>query len=143
MGADKMMALYNKGFLVFEGKQKPAPKKEVTFDQEIQSVFHNNKYIGVTYSSPQKEGNWHIKVYDMNGKTVMENDTALAYSRIEFLNNNEVCVRDEYHCDIFTIHGIRKFSYTFDNELYKILSGDDNQSYTFIMNGEMDEVRLK
>lgn len=143
MGADKMMALSDQGFIIFEGKQKPAPKKEVTFGKEIQSVFHNNSYIGVTYSSSQKAGNWHIKVYDMNGKTVMENDSSLAYSRIEFLDNNEVCVRDEYHCELFTIHGIRKFTKTFDKELYKVLSREDSQSYTFIMNGEMDEVRLK
>lgn len=142
-GADRMVALTNKGFMVFEGKQKPAPKKEVTFDGEMQSVFRNSKYIGVTYSNPQKEGNWHIKVYDTNGNTVMENDTALAYDRIEFLGNNEICVRDNYHCEIFTIHSIRKFSYTFDKELYKVMSGSDTLSYTFVMNGEIDEVRLR
>ena len=143
MGADRMMALSSQGFMIFDGKQKPAPKKEVKFDGEMQSVFHNSRYIGVTYSNPQKEGCWHIKVYDTNGNIVMENDTALAYTRIEFLDNNEICVRDDYHCEIFTIHSIRKFAYTFDKELYKILSGSDTAAYTFIMKGEIDEVRLK
>lgn len=141
--SEKMVALSNQGFIIFEGKQKPAPKKEVDFGGEMQSVFRSGKYIGVTYSNPQKEGNWHIKVYDTNGKTVMENDTALAYDRIEFLENNEICVRDNYHCEIYTIHGIRKFSYTFDKELYKAMSGEDTLNYTFIMNGEVDEVRLR
>ncbi len=142
-GTDRMVALSDQGFIIFEGKQKPAPKKEVQFEGQMQSVFHNNRYIGVTYSSPQKEGFWHIKVYDMNGNVVMENDTSLAYSRIEFLDNNEICVRDEYSCEIFTIHSIRKFSYAFDKELYRILSGDDASTYTFILKGEIDEVRLR
>ena len=143
MDADRMLAITNQGFVIYEGAQKPAPKKEIKFDTDVQSVFHNKKYVGVTYSNPQKEGNWHIKVYDMNGKVVMENDTEIAYNRIEFLGSDEICVRDDYHCELFTIHSIRKFSYTFDRELYKILSGEDSQSYIFIMNGEVDEVRLR
>jgi hypothetical protein len=143
VSADRMIAITDTGMLIFDGSQKPAPKKEVTFEQEVQSVFCNNKYVGITYSNPDEEGSWHIKVYDMNGSTVMENDTEIAYNQIEFLNNNEICVRDEYQCELFTIHSIRKFGYTFDQQLYRILSGTDSQSYTFVLNGEIEEVRLR
>ena len=143
VAADRMVALTDAGFLVFEGTQKPALKRQVDFEQEVQSVFCNNKYVGITYASTKNEGSWHIKVYDLNGNTAMENDTTIAYNRIEFLDNNEVCVRDDYHCEIYTIHSIRKFSYTFDQELYKILSGTDATSYTFVLSGETDEVRLR
>lgn len=143
VSADRMLAITDSGMIVFEGSQKPAPKKQVTFEQEVQSVFHNNKYVGITYGNSNQNNSWHIKVYDMNGNTVMESDTDIAYSRIEFLDNHEICVRDDYRCELYTIHSIRKFAYTFDNELYTILSGSDSQSYTFVMNGEMEEVRLR
>ncbi len=143
IGTDRMLAIGDSEFIIFEGEQKPAPKKEIKYKKEIQSVFYNRKYIGTVYSNPDKESSWHIKVYDFNGKTVMENDTGVAYEKIEFLENNEICVRDAFHCELYTIHGIRKFSYTFDEELYKILSGTDNQSYTFVMQGTKNEVRLQ
>lgn len=143
IASDRMVALSDGGFLVFEGVQKPSLKRKVEFDQQVQSVFYNNKYVGVTYASEKEKESWHIKVYDLNGNTAMENDTAIAYDRIEFLDNNEVCVRDDYNCEIYTIHSIRKFSYKFDQQLYKILSGTDSQSYTFVLSGETDEVRLK
>ena len=79
----------------------------------------------------------------MNGKTVMENDTEIAYNRIELLANNEICVRDDYNCELFTIHSIRKFRYTFDRQLYNVLSGLDGQNYTLVLNGEIEEVRLQ
>ena len=142
-GENRLLAVSDSGLLWFDGSQKPSPKKEVKFEQKIQSVFHNEKYVGITYSDPEKENSWHIKVYDMNGSTVMENDTELAYKKIEFLDNNEVCVRDDMHCELFTIHSIKKFRYTFDRELYKVLSGADEQNYTFVMSGETDEVRLR
>lgn len=143
VGEDRMLAISDSGLIIFEGSQKPAPKKEVEFEQEIQSLFHNGKYVGIVYSNQDQSNSWHIKVYDLNGNTVMENDTELSYNQIEFLDNNEICVRDDYSCELFTIHSIRKFSYTFDREVYKILSGSDRQSYTFVLNGEVEEVRLQ
>lgn len=143
VSADRMVAFSNEGLIIFEGVQKPEPKRTIDYEAQAHSVFHNNKYVGITYSNPEPEGGWHICVYDMGGSVIMENDTAIPYSRIEFLDNNEVCVRDAHSCEIFTIHSIRKFSYTFDEELLKILSGGDNVSYTFVLENEMDEVRLR
>lgn len=143
VGNERMVAVSDQGLVMFEGGQKPSPKNVVEFDTEIQSVFCGDKYVGVTYGNSQKEESWHIKVYDMKGNVVMENDTGIAYNRIEFLSDNEICVRDDYSCEIFTIHSIRKFSYTFDRELYKILAGGDSQSYIFVLSGEIEEVRLR
>jgi uncharacterized protein YkuJ len=143
VSSDRMIAIGDNGFYIFEGSQKPSFKKEVEFDADVQSVFRSSKYIGITYSNPEAEGSWHIKVYDFSGNVVMENDTGIAYEQIEFLDNNEICVRDAYNCDIFTIHSICKFSYTFERELYKILSGADTQSYTIVLDGEIDEIRLQ
>ena len=143
VSADRMVAISNEGFIVFEGEQKPEQKRKVTYEVEAQSVFHNNKYVGLTYSNPDTEGSWHIKVYDMNGSAVMENDTAIPYTNIEFLDSNEICVRDTYSCELFTIHSIRKFATTFDKELFKVMSGGDSVSYTFVLENETDEVRLR
>lgn len=143
VSVDRMVALSDEGFIVFEGAQKPEQKRKVTYEVEAQSVFHNNKYVGLTYSNPDTEGSWHIKVYDMNGSVVMENDTTIPYTNIEFLESNEICVRDAYSCELFTIHSIRKFATTFDEELFKVLSGGDSVSYTFVLENETDEVRLR
>ena len=79
----------------------------------------------------------------MNGKTVMENDTEIAYNRIELLDNNEICVRDEINCVLFFIHPNRKFRYKYERKLYNVLSGADGQNYTLVLNGEIEEVRLQ
>lgn len=143
VSADRMVAFSNEGLIVFEGAQKPAPKRTTAYGVEVQSVFHNDRYVGITYPNADSEGSWHIRVYDLNGSVVMENDTEIAYTRVEFLDNNEVCVREAHRCELFTIHSIRKFSYTFDEELYKVLSGKGSQDYTFVLEGLTEEVHLK
>ena len=73
----------------------------------------------------------------------MENDIAIPCMHIEFLDRNKLCVRDSYSCKLFTINRIRKFATTFDEELFKVMSGGDSVSYTFVLENETDEVRLR
>ena len=80
----------------------------------------------------------------MNGKTVMENDTEIAYNRIELLDNNEICVRDiiTVNCLPYTA-SVNSVIRSFDRQLYNVLSGSDGQNYTLVLNGEIEEVRLQ
>lgn len=140
---DKMICMGTGRLLVFEGNQKPELISDIVVEQEVLSYFHNEKYVGIVYDDVDEEALWHVKVMDLRGNSVMENDISIAYDTIEFLSNNEICVTNKTECEIFTIHSIKKFSYTFDKELYKILSGDTGQNYTFIFKGTIEEVKLK
>ena len=71
------------------------------------------------------------------------NLAAIAYNSIEFDSNNEVCVTGDTACEIYTIHGVKKFYHTFDNKLYKVMYKSGMNNYIFIYDGAMDEVRLK
>ena len=139
----RMIGMGTGKLLVFDGTQKPELSKEIYMEEEILSFFHNEKYVGVVYDNAQVENSWHIKVMDMRGNTVMENDTTIPYDEIGFLSNNEICVTNATQCEIFTIHSIKKFSYQFDKELYKVFSGSTGQNYTFIFKDTIEEVKLK
>lgn len=139
----RMIAMGTGKMLVFEGSQKPELAEEIEITEEVLSYFHNEKYVGIVYDNAEVENSWHIKVMDMRGKTIMENDTAIAYDNIEFLSNNEICVRNTTQCEIFTIHSIRKFVYEFDKELYNVFATDGGQNYTFIFKDTIEEVKLK
>ena len=139
----QMIAMGTGKLLVFEGAQKPELAREIEIEEDVLSYFHNEKYIGIVYDNVELENSWHIKVMDLRGKTVMENDTDVAYDNIGFLSNNEICVRNTTHCEIFTIHSIRKFSYEFDKELLKVFATNNDQQYTFIFKDTIEEVKLK
>lgn len=140
---NRMIALGDTEFIVFEGSQKPKVSREIPLEQEAASVFYNEKYIGVTYENADEDSAYHILVYDMKGGTAMENDTDIHYDTIGFLSNNEICVRSEEQCDLFTIHSVKKFSYTFDSSLLYVASQDRYQNYIFIFQDTTEEVRLK
>lgn len=139
----RMIGMGTGKLLVFDGKQKPELNKELEIEEEILSFFHNDKYIGIVYDNIEVENSWHIKVMDLRGKTIMENDTSIPYDSIEFLSNSEICVRNMTQCEIFTLHSIKKFSYEFDKELYKVFSTEGVKNYTFIFKDTIEEVKLK
>ena len=139
----RMIGVGTGKILIFEGTQKPELAKELFVEQEILSCFHNEKYIGIVYNNVDEEELWHIKVMDFRGNTIMENDTSIAYDSIEFLSNDEICVTSSTECQLFTTYSIKKFSYTFDKTLYKVLAGDTEQNYTFIFKDTIEEVKLK
>lgn len=73
----------------------------------------------------------------------MEKDFDMEYTRIEFLSNNEVCIRNETECDLYTLRGVHKFHYEFEQPLYRVLPGASALNYTFVLQDETEEVRLK
>ena len=139
----RMIGMGTGRMFVFEGVEKPELTREIPIEEEILSYFHNEKYVGVVYNNLDEEDLWHIKVMDFRGNVIMENDTSIAYDNIEFLSNNEICVTNSTECQLFTAHSIKKFSYTFDKTLYKVLAGDTDQNYTFIFKDTIEEVKLK
>lgn len=143
VSSTKMIALGTDKVLIFEGSQKPEVAEEIVIEDVVLSYFYNNKYIGMVYDNPELENSKHIKVMDMKGKVVMENDTELSYDRVTFLSNDEICLMNQAECELFTIHGIKKFSYTFDKQLCKIIAGNGAQEYTFIFQETTEEVQLK
>lgn len=140
---DKMVAFGDSEILIFEGAQKPQLKQEILLDKEARSIFSNEKYIGIVTENEDEALTHHLTVYSTEGRNVMEKDFAMAYSDIEFLSNDEICIRDKYACDIYTIQGAYKFHYEFDRELYKIIPGKVAFHYMFILNDAIESVRLK
>ena len=140
---DRMVAYGDSEIAIFEGTQKPKLAQEIPLTGEAKSIFNNNKYVGVVYSNNDEKLTHHVAVYDMHGFTVMEKDFSQEYTEIGFLSNNEVCILNNHSCDIYTVRGIYKFHYDFDEELYKVISGGTGLNYTIILENSTEKVRLK
>lgn len=140
---NRMIALGTDKILVFEGSQKPEVDREIKLTERVQSFFCNEKYIGIVYDKRDSENAWHIEVMDLRGKIITKFDTQIAYEKIEFLSNNEICITSKTECEIYTRLSTKKFSYTFDKEIYSIIANGKGQNYIFIFKEAAEEVRLK
>lgn len=140
---DCMLAISDKGVIIFEGAQTPKETARIDFSQEMKSVFYNKGYIGTICDSAEDVNSSVVRVYDFKGKMTMEENTDLEYSSVELLSSNEVCISNRTVCDIYTVQGVFKFHYEFEEELYRVIPGGSGLNYTFIRNGITEQVRLK
>lgn len=140
---DRVIAFGDTEIIVFEGTQKPQLESEIPLEKEATSIFYNEDYIGVVTANGDEEVTHHITVYEPNGDVATEEDFGAEYDSIEFLSNNEICIRSGNICDIYTIRGIYKFHYEFDSEIYKVIPGMSSLNYTFVLKDATEKVRLK
>lgn len=140
---DHMLAITDKGVIIFEGSQTPKETTRIEFMEEVKSVFYNNEYIGTICAGTDENLHDVVRVYDLNGKMKMEEGTDVEYSNVELLSSNEVCISNRTVCDIYTVQGVFKFHYEFEDELYGVIPGGSSLNYTFILNGVTEQVRLK
>lgn len=140
---DRMVAFGDTEILVFEGTQKPQLVTSIELEKQAKSVFYSSDYVGVVCSNDDEEVTHHLFVYDAKGNLVMETDFDMEYRKVEFLPNNEICIRSENICDLYTIRGVYKFHYEFDEELYQILPEGGGLNYTFVLSHATEKVRLK
>lgn len=140
---DRMLAFGGSSILIFEGTQKPVFEKRVDVATEIRSLFYNNDYFGVLYNNEDEENTRHMEIYNTAGDHILSKDFALDYDTVEFLANNEICIRNERECQIYNTYGVKHFDCKFDDPLYKIISGASNLEYTFILEDTVEKVRIK
>ncbi|MCI5620508.1 MAG: DUF5711 family protein [Lachnospiraceae bacterium] len=141
---DTMYAFGDDRIVIFEGTQKPEPTEEITLEQQVRSVFYNEKYIGIVYNNEEDaEESRHMETYDRNGKRVVNKDFSMDYHSVEFLEDGEICIHNDTECMIFSAYGIKRFEYTFDQPVHKVLSGATKTHYIFVLEGRTEKVRLK
>lgn len=140
---DRMLAIADNEVILFVGEQKPVVDSQIYLTGELKSIVYDEKYVAVVTANQGSTVSYHVAMYDMKANLMMENDTSLEYENIEMLDNHELCMTSAYDCQIYTAHGILRFSYTFDKEIQKIMSRGYGASYIFLLDQVTEEVRLQ
>lgn len=139
---DVAVAVGDSRLIFYEGVQKPVVEKELEITREIRSFFYNDRYIGLVFNNENKEQPFGIEIYDIRGNQVKTFDFSMEYDEIEFLKDDEICIRNNLECGIYTIRGNERFHYNFDEDIHKVIHLGGCQ-YLFLMSETTEKVKLK
>lgn len=139
---DVAVAVGDNRMIFYEGSQKPVVKKAIEVTREIRSLFYNDHYVGLVFDNENAEQPYNVEIYDTRGAKVRSFDFSMEYDAIEFLENDEICIRNNLECEIYTLRGIQRFSYNFDEEIYKVIYIGGRQ-YIFLMSDATEKIKLK
>jgi hypothetical protein len=140
---DRVIGFSESGIYIFEGGGKPELASQVESEKDILGIFYNDEYFGVTTDNDAETVGRHLAVYDKTGKMVMEQDIDGTIGDIGLTSGNEVYIFDGNICDIYTLRGVHKFHYEFDEKIYCLIPGVLGLNYTVVREGVTENIRLK
>lgn len=143
-GSNTMLAFADSGVYVFTGSSSPILNCSLEVEDEILSIFYDDKYFGLVFTAEDTEETGRtIKVYDFTCTAKVVIQTELLYENIKFLDNHEVCLYSDTECSIFTLTGLEKFSYTFEETLVGVYRERGLRNYIIMKENTTERVRLK
>ncbi len=142
MNDDTVFAVGDSGLMIYKGSQKPVFVAGHMFDEEIQSVFYSDKYIGLVFPSDKAEASYKVQVYSVDGTQKGSYYFDLDYRHFFFGKDNFV-VYNETQCVIMTLEGIEKYNGYFSKAVNLMLPAGDAYKYLLITDNSIDTIQLK
>lgn len=137
MGNDRSVVVGDDRFIIYRGNEVPQKEKEIELNQEIQSVFHSDRYIGFILLNQEKSG-YELRLYNRLGEQILSREISGKYSNVK-IDGNEVILFEGTRCCIITATGILKFDGDVNVEALEIFCAPGINRY-YMMN--VDELRV-
>ncbi|MCR5703432.1 MAG: DUF5711 family protein [Eubacterium sp.] len=142
VSSSKAVAVGEDVISIYDVGKTPKLSKSIDVKHQIQKVFMNEDYVGITYLEGKGDSKSRIEVYNMNGTQVMSSSTSQTFQKIDFVDDN-VLIYDDLNCKMISFYGVEKFTYTFNGEISSIIPLPQSREFLLITNAEIQKIRIK
>lgn len=137
---ESVLAAVGDGILAFyQGTQIPEIVKEITFEEEIKSVFYGEDNVGLVFDTA--EGNV-LKIYDTRGNLISEISFNLDYDNIRIADNG-IIIYNDTELGLYSYNGKECFRQTFETSVVDIFQTKSRSKYLFIYTNETQLIKLQ
>lgn len=142
MNDSTAFAVGDSRLMIYSGSQKPVSMADHFFDEEVQSVFYSEDYIGLVFRSEDSDYLYRLNVYDASGGKVGEYYFNIEYTDL-FFEKDRFVAYNATECVIMTLDAVEKFSGTFSDTVRLMLPGSSAYSYVLVTDHSIDTIQLK
>lgn len=142
MNNDTAFAVGDSRLMIYTGSQKPVTAGEYLYDDEIQSVFYSDKYVGLVFLSDQAENKYRMDVYNTSAEKAGSYYFDVDYTDI-FFEENDMVIYNEAECQIFTMEGVEKYRGNFSKSVRLMLPAGSSYKYYLVTDNTIDTIQLK
>lgn len=128
---------------VYNYKQIPQKKYEVSIDKEIQQIFIDEGYIGIVSNVTDSSNSKELQLYAKNGPTpVLEYLYNVDYTEY-MIANDYVMMYNSSNCKMINFNNTVKFDYTFSGLINKMIKTNTHSEFYILTEGYIQKIRLK
>ena len=134
------VAFREDGFSVYSGSRMPSEDANVKIDQDILSVFHNNRHIGLIVRD-EEQGGYRMLVYDSSGSQEMDKHFDFVYQEVE-ITGDEVSLYNGQNICLITLDGVEKFNGQYKGSRQDIFAMGSHR-YIVVKETSLELIRLR
>lgn len=142
MNNETAFAVGDGRLMIYNGAQKPEIAAEYLYDEEVQSVFYSDKFVGLVFDSDKNEATYRMDVYGANAQKVGSYYFNLDYADIFFSDGNFV-IYNETECLIMTFDGVEKYNGSFTKNINLMIPTETPYKYVLVTNTSIDTIQMK
>lgn len=143
MSTDAVFCVADDRLMLYEGEQIPTNTKVVMLTEEVLSVYHNEKYVGlVSYNTAgETQDTYRLDIYNIAGDKEKEITFDMEYKEIIF-DSKSVIIYNEDECCIYNWDGRLKYAGRFKERIQCILPMGSVSRYTVVTGDSIQLIEL-
>ncbi len=143
MGNNICTAASDSRFVVFDtGSVEPKNSINNMLTENLQGIFHSDKYIGLLFTDLTREHLYRLDIYGRNGKKEGTVGFSMAFNDLQ-IAGNKVFINNDQSMQIYTIEGREVFNGGFDKIIKALIPSSGLGNLTAVSENEIAEVKLR
>ena len=134
-------AVADNRLVIYSGDQRPKSVADVLLDQEIQSIFSNDTYVGLVFLNTAGSGKYRLDLYNTSGLVEHSFCFDMEYKDI-VLGKDSIIIYNESQCILAALGGKERFHGEFDKQ-YQLFVPIKHNRYLAVSRDSIDTIELK
>lgn len=140
MDNDTSAVVADHALMIYEGKQAPVKTETISIKNQIKSVCHNKKYVGIVTQNENGDDNT-VTLYNKAGQPALAKEYDGEYKNIK-ISGSQILMYDGKKCNVITKSGVQKFDGEFESDILDIIPLAGINKYLVINANGLQEVRF-
>lgn len=142
MDNDSSFAVSDDRIVFFSGAEIPTNIATNFLDEEVQSIYYNESYVGLVFHNPSGESAYRLDVYNSSGSKVNSQFFDIEYTDIIF-NKDQIIIYSDQECQICNIKGVDKYLGSFEKNTSLLIPTSSVYKYVAVTSDSIDTIELK
>ena len=142
MNGESSFAVADNRLMFYQGRQKPENIANIMIDNEIQSVYYNEKHVGLVFRNMTGETTYSLDIYDALGNKEQTIHFNQEYNDIMFREEAIIIYNDE-ECAIYDWEGREKYQGIFKERVECILPLGNIARYILVTSDSIQMIKLQ
>lgn len=142
MDNDSAFAVSDDRITFFQGAEKPLNIASDLLEEQVQSVYYNENYVGLVFINQSGESAYRLDVYNESGSRIHSQLFDIEYTDIVF-NKDQIIIYNDLECQICNIKGVDKFAGSFEKSTSLLIPTSSVYRFITVTSDSIEAIELK